>query len=64
MSGRLFHTKGAAYVKALVPKVLVFVFGKRSKLELEDLRFRVGSYFSIKPTKYSGACFLKTFESK
>ncbi len=36
-SGSIFHIVGAAYVNALLPKVLVFVFGTFNIDLLEDL---------------------------
>ena len=36
-SGKEFHTAGAAYVKALVPSILVLVIGSFSLFSLFDL---------------------------
>ena len=54
-SGSAFHTVGAAYVNALLPKVFVFVFGTFNIDLLEDLSCLELLYGTRRSARYCGA---------
>ena len=59
LSGNEFHTAGAAYLKALVPSVLVLVIGSFSKFFLFDLSTLQLFWTSKRSTRYFGASPLR-----